>query len=281
MKTSDDILAYLRQSRERFAQIYRVQRIGLFGSAARGEMREGSDLDVLVEMSEPTFDSYMDLKFELEDALGVTIDLVLSDTVKERLRPIIAREVVYAWRPVVRRVTTPESLLSRRFWPLTSRRRNMGLLSRILGKRKRPAGPVEWVPHEGLVRRLVAEMESNDFRRQYHAIHAIHASSPITDLRIVHALVGCLRTENSDVRVEATRALGRIGAVAMPPLVDALRDDNWSLEDRVGTIINLLSRMGLNDPEVDTLTQALRQPGMEELHEGVKSFLGGAIFLDR
>jgi hypothetical protein len=96
MKTSDDILAYLRQSRERFAQLYSVRRIGIFGSAARGEAREDSDLDVLVEMSEPTFDRYMDLKFELEDAFGASVDLVLSDTIKERLRPIIEQEVVYA-----------------------------------------------------------------------------------------------------------------------------------------------------------------------------------------
>ena len=56
MKTLEDILAYLRESRERFAQLYHVRRIGLFGSAARGEVGAESDLDILVEMSEPTFD---------------------------------------------------------------------------------------------------------------------------------------------------------------------------------------------------------------------------------
>ncbi|MFB3882618.1 MAG: nucleotidyltransferase family protein [Armatimonadota bacterium] len=96
MKTSNEILAYMRQSRERFEQRYSVRRIGIFGSIARGEAKEGSDLDVLVEMIEPTFDRYMDLKFELEDALGASVDLVLSDTMKERLRPIIEQEVVYA-----------------------------------------------------------------------------------------------------------------------------------------------------------------------------------------
>ncbi len=96
MRTPNDILAYLRESRERFAQRYTVRRIGIFGSAARGEAGEGSDLDVLVEMAEPTFDRYMDLKFELEEALGAPVDLVLSDTIKERLRPIIEQEVVYA-----------------------------------------------------------------------------------------------------------------------------------------------------------------------------------------
>ena len=96
MRSSHDILAYMRQSRDRFAERYTVRRIGIFGSTARGEAREGSDLDVLVEMTEPTFDRYMDLKFELEDAFGASVDLVLADTVKERLRPIIEQEVVYA-----------------------------------------------------------------------------------------------------------------------------------------------------------------------------------------
>ena len=96
MKTPSEILAYLRQSSERFSQLYGVRRIGIFGSVARGEGKEDSDLDVLVEMSEPTFDRYMDLKFELEDAFGASVDLVLSDTMKERLRPIIEQEVVYA-----------------------------------------------------------------------------------------------------------------------------------------------------------------------------------------
>jgi len=38
----------------------------------------------------------MDLKFYLEEQLGMTVDLVLADTLKPRLKPIIAREVVYA-----------------------------------------------------------------------------------------------------------------------------------------------------------------------------------------
>jgi uncharacterized protein len=96
MKSKADVLTYMRQSREHLAHAYGVQRIGIFGSAARGEAREGSDLDVLVEMSDPTFDHYMDLKFELETALGMPVDLVLADVVKERLRPIIEQEVAYA-----------------------------------------------------------------------------------------------------------------------------------------------------------------------------------------
>lgn len=47
--------------RERFS----VTRIGVFGSFARGEERPDSDVDILVELAEPTFDHFMDLKFRL------------------------------------------------------------------------------------------------------------------------------------------------------------------------------------------------------------------------
>ena len=96
MKTMAEIMTYLSASRDRFARLYNVRRIGIFGSVVRNEAIEGSDLDVLVEMSDPTFDRYMDLKFELESALGMPVDLVLAETVKERLRPIIEQEVAYA-----------------------------------------------------------------------------------------------------------------------------------------------------------------------------------------
>lgn len=96
MKSASDIIDYLSQSRDRFAELYSVKSIGVFGSVVRGTAAEGSDLDILVDMSEPTLDHYMDLKFELEDALGMPVDLVIADTLKQRLRPIIEQEIIYA-----------------------------------------------------------------------------------------------------------------------------------------------------------------------------------------
>ena len=46
-------------------------------------------MDILVELKEPTFDHYMDLKFYLEHILGRSVDLVLHDTIKPRLKTII------------------------------------------------------------------------------------------------------------------------------------------------------------------------------------------------
>ncbi len=78
------------------AERFTVKRIGVFGSFARGEAGPDSDVDIVVELGEPTFDHYMDLKFYLEEILRRPVDLVLADTVKPRLRPVIEREAVYA-----------------------------------------------------------------------------------------------------------------------------------------------------------------------------------------
>ena len=68
----------------------------MFGSFARGDKRAESDVDIIVALAEPTFDHYMDLKFRLEEVLRRPVDLVIADTVKPRLKPIIEREVIYA-----------------------------------------------------------------------------------------------------------------------------------------------------------------------------------------
>jgi hypothetical protein len=72
-----------------------VRRLALFGSTARGEATEGSDLDLLVDFDgDPTFLSFMGLKVFLEDQLGLRVDLVTPDALKPRLRPIVEREAV-------------------------------------------------------------------------------------------------------------------------------------------------------------------------------------------
>lgn len=73
-----------------------VRRLGLFGSAARDEAGPASDLDFVVDLDERTFDRYMDLKLFLEELFGCRVDLVLTGTIKPRLRSAILGEAVYA-----------------------------------------------------------------------------------------------------------------------------------------------------------------------------------------
>jgi predicted nucleotidyltransferase len=92
---ADQILKMIEANREEIKG-FGVRRLGLFGSAARGEATETSDLDFLVELEKKTFDNYMDLKFYLEDLFGCKVDLVMKDALKPRLREPILKETIYA-----------------------------------------------------------------------------------------------------------------------------------------------------------------------------------------
>jgi len=90
-----EILNKLEEHRETIRG-FGVRRLGIFGSYARGEQSEASDMDFLVEFERATFDNYFDLKFFLEDLFGRSVDLVIKDTIKPRIRSTILEETVYA-----------------------------------------------------------------------------------------------------------------------------------------------------------------------------------------
>ncbi len=70
--------------------------LAVFGSVARDEAREDSDVDVLVEFEgPPTFNSYMDIKFFLEDLLGRKVDLGTPDTLKPRIKHHVLQEAIH------------------------------------------------------------------------------------------------------------------------------------------------------------------------------------------
>lgn len=90
----EDILQILRGHRSEWKRLG-VKSLALFGSAARGDLRPDSDVDILVEFDGPaTFDRYMELKFLLEALLGRPVDLVTPRALKPRLRPYVEREAI-------------------------------------------------------------------------------------------------------------------------------------------------------------------------------------------
>ncbi|WP_420264508.1 nucleotidyltransferase family protein [Candidatus Magnetominusculus dajiuhuensis] len=75
---------------------YPVKNIGVFGSFAKGKDTEESDVDVLVEFTEPVdIFEFIDLKEFLEALLGKTVDLVSIKALKPFLRNRILSEVIY------------------------------------------------------------------------------------------------------------------------------------------------------------------------------------------
>lgn len=94
MKNREAVLNIIRKNKKDI-QKYGVLKLGLFGSYARGENSEESDVDLLVEFKTKSFNDYMDLKFFLEDRLECHVDLVLSNTIKPALRGSILGNVIY------------------------------------------------------------------------------------------------------------------------------------------------------------------------------------------
>jgi predicted nucleotidyltransferase len=90
--TSKVILETLEKNKEVLKK-YEVKRIGLFGSFVRGEQKENSDIDFLIEFENPNFDNFMDLVFYLEDLFGREVELITNGSISPYIQPYIEREV--------------------------------------------------------------------------------------------------------------------------------------------------------------------------------------------
>jgi len=76
VRTTQDVLALLRAARPQLAREFGVTRLALFGSYARGDQREDSDVDVLVEVDPSIGLRFVELADRIEALLGVRSDVV-------------------------------------------------------------------------------------------------------------------------------------------------------------------------------------------------------------
>jgi predicted nucleotidyltransferase len=97
MKTIKEIKKQLETLKPVLKEKYQVETLGIFGSYTRGEQKRKSDLDIIVEFSEPNdidLFKFIELRLFLEDELNVKIDLVEKDTIKPRLKDQILQEII-------------------------------------------------------------------------------------------------------------------------------------------------------------------------------------------
>ena len=95
MKNRKEIEKTLKSFKSTLSDKFKVKEIGVFGSYAREEESEVSDVDILVEFSEPIGWEFIDLKEFLEELLGIKVDLVTVKALKPQMREVILKEVVY------------------------------------------------------------------------------------------------------------------------------------------------------------------------------------------
>ena len=92
-----EIIKILHNYKKEYAERYGILTIGVFGSMARGEEKEGSDVDVVLRIAEPDLFMLAGIKHDLEERLQRPVDIV---TYRENMNPFlkkrIDKEVVYA-----------------------------------------------------------------------------------------------------------------------------------------------------------------------------------------
>jgi hypothetical protein len=95
MKNILEIGKVLERHKPQLSDRFKVKEIGVFGSYARGQQKEDSDIDILVEFSEPVgFFTFLDLEEYLAGVLGIKVDLVSKKALKPRIGKHILHELV-------------------------------------------------------------------------------------------------------------------------------------------------------------------------------------------
>jgi uncharacterized protein len=93
----DAVLRELKNHLSQFGRLYGVTKIGIFGSAARDELRQNSDIDVVVEMREPDLFYVVHIKETLEKDFSRPVDVIrYRNNMNRFLKARIDREARYA-----------------------------------------------------------------------------------------------------------------------------------------------------------------------------------------
>jgi predicted nucleotidyltransferase len=97
MRAFDEIKEILDKHKNELKEKYGVVKIGVFGSFARAEQRENSDIDILVEFERPIGLKFVDLAYYLEEILCKKVEVVTLPALKQkpRLWESVKEDLIY------------------------------------------------------------------------------------------------------------------------------------------------------------------------------------------
>jgi len=92
----EQILEYLSKHKHRFQELYSVNKIGIFGSYARGEATASSDIDIVVDLDKSTMFGLVAIKEDIEAYFHTHVDIVqVRDRMNNLLKKRIEKEAIY------------------------------------------------------------------------------------------------------------------------------------------------------------------------------------------
>lgn len=96
MATREEYIRLLRKFYAEYGAEYGISRIGIFGSVARGQQTEDSDVDILIEAPKLDLLALIGIKRQLEEMLGSPVDIVRkTEYMPSRFRTRVEKEVIY------------------------------------------------------------------------------------------------------------------------------------------------------------------------------------------
>lgn len=96
MKSTAEYINILRDYMTKNATKYNITRMGIFGSVARGEHTDDSDVDVYLETSVPSMFALVHIKEDLQTLFGCNVDIVrLRERMDSLLKSKIEKEGIY------------------------------------------------------------------------------------------------------------------------------------------------------------------------------------------
>jgi predicted nucleotidyltransferase len=95
MKRIDEILRILTVNKSRLLDDYPIRSIAVFGSYARSEQNGDSDVDIMVEFKDKIGIRFIDLADEIEEIVGIKVDLVSRKAIKDKYFESIKTDLIY------------------------------------------------------------------------------------------------------------------------------------------------------------------------------------------
>lgn len=95
MRTLQEIQNTLSNNKNQLFHDYPIKSMAIFGSYSRKEQNDSSDLDILVEFSDKIGIRFIDLADELENIIGLKVDLVSKNGIKEKYLRSIDSDLIY------------------------------------------------------------------------------------------------------------------------------------------------------------------------------------------
>jgi predicted nucleotidyltransferase len=95
MYTLDKIVETLRKHKPELQRKYPISGLGIFGSYARGEATENSDIDIAVDIAGPKGLSFVAMADEIEELFGIKVDVVPKRSIKPAYLPQVEKDIVY------------------------------------------------------------------------------------------------------------------------------------------------------------------------------------------